>query len=184
MIVVAIIGVLAALAIYGVRKYLATSKASEAKQSVGEIARSAAAAFERERMGTEDLSEGKQSKAASHMLCESAKSVPMSVPKARKYQPKTDDNVDFSTGDNEKGWKCLRFRIDEPIYYQYLYTKDGSPVAPNSKGVCKANCFEAGALGDLNGNSVFSRFAITGQLNLKTGALKKQTQIYTESEYE
>ncbi|MFP6684876.1 MAG: hypothetical protein VB934_09190 [Polyangiaceae bacterium] len=42
MIVVAIIGVLAALAIYGVRKYLPHSKTSEAKQTVGAITRGGA----------------------------------------------------------------------------------------------------------------------------------------------
>ena len=51
MIVVAIIGVLAALAIFGVRRYLASAKTSEAKNSVGAITRGAAAAFERERVG-------------------------------------------------------------------------------------------------------------------------------------
>ena len=173
MIVVAVIGVLAALAIYGVRKYLATSKASEAKQAVGRIARSATAAFERERVGTEALGEGAQSKAASHLLCESAKSVPKTVPAGKKYQPNTADGSDFSTGDKETGWKCLRFRIDQPIYYQYLYTKDSSVAAPNSKGACVAN-----------GNGIYARFAITGQLNTKTGALRKQTNIYAESEYE
>jgi type IV pilus assembly protein PilA len=49
MIVVAIIGVLAALAIYGVRRYVASAKTSEAKNAVGAISRGAAAAFERRR---------------------------------------------------------------------------------------------------------------------------------------
>ena len=40
MIVVTIIGVLASLAIYGVRRYLAASKTAEAKEGVGGIARS------------------------------------------------------------------------------------------------------------------------------------------------
>ncbi len=35
MIVVAIIGVLAALAIYGVRRYMASAKTSEAKNTIG-----------------------------------------------------------------------------------------------------------------------------------------------------
>ena len=39
MIVVAIIGVLAALAIYGVRRYLASAKTSEAKNTIGAISR-------------------------------------------------------------------------------------------------------------------------------------------------
>jgi len=39
MIVVAIIGVLAALAIYGVRRYLASAKTGEAKNTIGAISR-------------------------------------------------------------------------------------------------------------------------------------------------
>src|SRR5689334_23265245 len=55
MIVVAIIGVLAALAIYGVRRYLATSKTAEAKNTIGGIARAAVAAYERETYSNELL---------------------------------------------------------------------------------------------------------------------------------
>ena len=44
MIVVAIIGVLAALAIYGVRKYLLNSKTAEAREGVGRLAKDAASA--------------------------------------------------------------------------------------------------------------------------------------------
>ncbi len=53
MIVVAIIGVLAALAIYGVNKYLASAKTSEAKNTIGAIARGAAASYERETAASE-----------------------------------------------------------------------------------------------------------------------------------
>ncbi|HLZ06969.1 MAG TPA: prepilin-type N-terminal cleavage/methylation domain-containing protein, partial [Chloroflexota bacterium] len=48
MIVVAIVGVLAALAIYGVRKYLLNSKTAEVRNAVGQMAKDAKAAFERE----------------------------------------------------------------------------------------------------------------------------------------
>src|SRR5262249_23716463 len=58
MIVVAIIGVLAALAIYGVNKYLASAKTSEAKNSVGAISRGASASFERESAKAELLIPG------------------------------------------------------------------------------------------------------------------------------
>src|SRR6266496_2755027 len=47
MIVVAIIGILAALAIYGVSRYLNSAKTSEVKQNVGAIARAAGASWER-----------------------------------------------------------------------------------------------------------------------------------------
>ena len=43
MIVVAIVGVLAVLAIYGVRKYIANSKTTEARNSLGQIAKDQAA---------------------------------------------------------------------------------------------------------------------------------------------
>src|SRR5580693_2775417 len=55
MIVVAIIGVLAALAIYGVRRYLASSKTAEAKNTIGAITRSAVSAYERETYSNELL---------------------------------------------------------------------------------------------------------------------------------
>src|ERR1019366_6126315 len=55
MIVGAIIGVLPALAIYGVRRYLASAKTAEAKNSIGAITRGAVAAYERETTPTEIL---------------------------------------------------------------------------------------------------------------------------------
>jgi type IV pilus assembly protein PilA len=43
MIVVAIVGILSVLAIYGVRKYVANAKTAEARNSLGQIAKDAAA---------------------------------------------------------------------------------------------------------------------------------------------
>src|SRR5579859_5754051 len=50
MIVVAIVGVLAVLAIYGVRKYLANAKTAEARSALGQISKDAIAAYEKETM--------------------------------------------------------------------------------------------------------------------------------------
>src|ERR1700756_2024384 len=69
MIVVAIIGVLAALAIYGVKRYLASAKTSEAKNTIGAIARGGAAAYERETQNSQIIAEGSSSTAASHAIC-------------------------------------------------------------------------------------------------------------------
>jgi type IV pilus assembly protein PilA len=44
MIVVAIVGILSVLAIYGVRKYVANAKTAEARNSLGQIAKDAATA--------------------------------------------------------------------------------------------------------------------------------------------
>ena len=48
MIVVAIVGILAALAIYGVRKYVMNAKTAEARNSLGQMGKDAVAAFSRE----------------------------------------------------------------------------------------------------------------------------------------
>ena len=58
MIVIAIIGVLAALAIYGVRRYLAVAKTAEAKEGVGMIANGAQASYDRETVSSQIPPEG------------------------------------------------------------------------------------------------------------------------------
>ena len=100
MIVVAIIGVLAALAIFGVNRYLKSAKTSEAKNAIGRIARGAAEAYDREATTSEVLALGTQSTGAVHALCGSADAaVPSTgVPAAKKYQPDNTNNKDFNTG--------------------------------------------------------------------------------------
>jgi type IV pilus assembly protein PilA len=182
MIVVAIIGVLAALAIYGVRKYLASAKTSEAKNTIGAISRGAAASYERESAASQIVAEGSNSSAATNALCNSSNSVPSSaIPAGTKYQPKTNEGNDFETGDTLSGWKCLKFTLTQPIYYQYLYTKGGgkSKVAPPA-----GETFEAAAFGDLDADTVISTFARVGKANTSTGQLVLATQVYIENEFE
>ena len=82
MIVIAIIGVLAALAIYGVRRYLASAKTSEAKNTIGAIARGAKQAYERETAKSDLITaaNGGNSTGANHALCDSATAVPATAP--------------------------------------------------------------------------------------------------------
>jgi type IV pilus assembly protein PilA len=185
MIVVAIIGVLAALAIYGVRRYLASTKTAEAKEKIGAISRGATGAFERETAAAEDVPEGTESTAASHALCGDAVNVPLAGPPVgKKYQPVTADGSDFETGDTLTGWKCLKFNLTQPHYYQYQYHVDSMPVAANNPAPCVADCYEAGAVGDLDGDGSTSLFAKTGQINTTTHQLKAATQVYAENEFE
>ena len=184
MIVVAIIGVLAALAIYGVRRYLASSKTSEAKNNIGAIARGAVGAFERETAAAEMVGEGSSSTASSHSLCDDASPVPGAVPKGKKYQPVTSGTSDFEAGDSTTGWQCVKFNMTQPIYYQYHYNKDALVAAPANPAGCTAPCFEAGAVGDLDGDSDPSRFSITGQVNTSSGKLRTATQVYEEDALE
>src|SRR5579864_1849975 len=114
MIVVAIVGILAVLAIYGVRKYLANAKTAEARNSLGQIAKDAAAQFEKESMAGTMIGIG-QSAALSRQLCVGASSsVPGSAGsiKGAKYQSAPADwNVDAA---GNSGFACLKFSMDQP----------------------------------------------------------------------
>jgi len=185
MIVIAIIGVLAALAIYGVRRYLASAKTSEAKNTIGAISRGAKQAFERETAASELVAEGANSTNASHALCDSAAAaVPAAVPGGTKYQPKTTNNDDFNTGTAIAGWKCLKFSMSDAIYYQYNYTKGGGVGLAAGAPDPTANGFEAVAQGDLNENGAFSTFARTGKVNIATNELIVATQVFIKDEFE
>ncbi|WP_437301840.1 type IV pilin protein [Sorangium sp. So ce388] len=185
MIVVAIIGVLAALAIFGVRRYLASAKTSEAKNSVGAITRGAAAAFERETAASQILAGGDSSDAASHSLCGSANAVPATVPAGVKYQPNSTEGQDFERGDATTGWKCLRFSMTQPIYYQYQYLQ-GSQIAgaTGTRPNPGATGFEAGAVGNLDADTLNSYFIRGGAVDGTTGQLTLATQVFIDNEYE
>jgi type IV pilus assembly protein PilA len=152
MIVVAIIGVLAVLAIYGVRKYIANAKSAEARNSLGQIAKDAAAAVEREKGTQVILAAGSQSNLI-RAFCATATPVPSSgaAPQAQKYQSSA---ADWNTGSGTSGWQCLKFSLEEPQYYEYEYTAGDTSGATGN--------FSAIAHGDLNGNGVSSTFLVQG----------------------
>jgi type IV pilus assembly protein PilA len=189
MIVVAIIGVLAALAIYGVRRYLASAKTSEAKNTIGAIARGADAAYQRETTASEMVAEGASSAAGNHALCTSSTLVPLTLAQVAgtKYQPQTADNTDFETGTALAGWRCLKFGMTQAIYYQYSYVMGGGfpstglPGAPAGLG---ANSFEAAARGDVDADTVASTFTRAGTVNTATRQLVLATQVFIDNEFE
>ncbi|MEZ4298290.1 MAG: prepilin-type N-terminal cleavage/methylation domain-containing protein [Polyangiaceae bacterium] len=187
MIVIAIIGVLAALAIYGVRRYLASAKTSEAKNTIGDIARGAKQSYERESANAELVSAaaGGNSAGASHALCNTATSVPGTAPAGVKYQPGT-GGVDFDSGDLISGWKCLRFSMTQAVYYKYSYTKGSSPLTSAKGGsptVSATESFEAGAEGDLDGDTSTSAFAMVGEEDASK-EMRLATQVFVFEEYE
>jgi type IV pilus assembly protein PilA len=165
------IGVMAALGIYGTRRYVAAAKTAEAKNTVSAIARAAQAAYER------DLAEhGKDAK-----LCGSATPVPRTgPPPGNKYMPSAMSGADFNSGSAKAGWMCLKFSVTTPMYYQYHYnTGSGWVVPAQAPG---ANGFEAAAVGDLDGNGTHSKFTRTGTVS--GGTVMVNTNIYVENEFE
>jgi type IV pilus assembly protein PilA len=156
MIVVAIIGVLAALAIYGVRKYLLNAKTAEARAALGRISKDASSAFDRERMvaGAMDLREARES---TNQLCVSAgNKVPVDEAdiKGKKYQSDPQD------WDDAAGWTCLRYTMQDPQYFQYNYSADGTGG--------DGDTIAAIAQGDLDGDGLLSTYTLSGLV--QTGA--------------
>jgi len=155
MIVVAIVGILAALAIFGVKKYVTNAKSAEARNTVGQISKNAAGAWAKEIMPGAVLGEGAVI-AGANQLCKTAEAVPTAVPKGQKYQSKTTAGDDFNKGSSDTGWVCLRFTMEGPQYYQYNY--NSAMTDP------KTGTFAAVAIGDLNGDGVESNFAREGEV--------------------
>ena len=184
MIVVAIIGVLAALAVYGVVRFLSAAKTAEAKTGVGSITRSAISAYEREVAATELLSEGTLAIKPAQVLCDSATPVPATVPAGRKYQPQAADGVDFNTGSATVGWQCLTFRMKEPSYYQYNYLNGANTVTGAPSCSTAGACFSASAQGDLDGDGSLSGFERVGTVNTVTKSLRTSTRIFVSKELE
>jgi type IV pilus assembly protein PilA len=186
MIVVAIIGVLAVLAMYGVTQYMASTKTAEAKQALGAISRNASEAHGRVIAASQILKPGEQSAISSNGLCASSIAVPLAGPAPKsKYAPNNIPGKDFSSGDETTGWKCLRYEMTDPIAYQYQYLSGTGYVGPGVGGPDPgAAGYEAVARGDLDGDTVLSTFTITAQIDPTTRSLGRSTSIFTFEERE
>ncbi|MFO0587669.1 MAG: type II secretion system protein [Polyangiaceae bacterium] len=184
MIVIAIIGVLAALAVYGVNQYLAMARTAEAKGNVGAIASLATGVFEREYAESEMLTnEGTYSKPAVNYLCTSAIPVPVAVPAGTKYQPNNAIGSDFHTGSSIDGWQCLGYGLSSPIFYQYTYLRSGNYVSTALGGPDPGpDGFEAAARGDTDNDGTMSTFALSGAVTGKR--LRIATEVFIHNELE
>ncbi len=161
MIVVAIVGVLAVLAIYGVRKYIANSKTTEARNSLGQISKDAASAFEKESSTNTSVVTIGNTSSLLRNLCGTSSKVPAAVPQSSKYQSQPSD---WSAN---TGWACLKFSMEQPQYYAYAYAA--------SNTTAQAGAYSATAEGDLNGDNATSRFTVNG--SVQSGALTTSPTI-------
>jgi len=154
MIVVAIVGILAVLASYGVRKYVSNAKTAEARMSIGQIAKMAVQAYEREAGNVAPVSLGTSGSSAQRSLCTTALNrVPATLDsvRGRKYQSQ---QADWRQGTSSSGWACLSFAIDNPQYFQYFYQGTNIDV--------RTGTFTAIANGDLTGDGTTSTFELDG----------------------
>jgi type IV pilus assembly protein PilA len=177
MIVVAIVGILAALAIYGVKKYVTNAKTAEARNSLGQMGKDAVTAHARESIDGSAVMAITTSTAVTNKICLAATAVPgggaasiaaTAAPAAvqgKKYQS---GPAEWATGDAFSGWTCLRFSMADPQYYQYQYFT--AATAANAGAANTA--FAVQATGDLDGDTVPSHFQILGTILNQAGKLQ------------
>lgn len=110
------LGVMAALAVHGVRKYLSNAKQAEAKNTLSLLARMVVVQWE-----AEDGKPAAKKKLASYPP------VPRAVPKGEKAQTSAAD---------WRAWAPLRFEMTSPQYYQYEIkaAKDGESAEIIARG--------------------------------------------------
>ena len=152
LVVVAIIGVLTALAIVGYGRAFAFSKSAEATNAVGRIGKAAESAYLIEKAPGTLIAPGTEGAVASKSLCETASPVPANVPKGTKYQSRDSD----WDGNQTTGWKCLKFTMTGPQYYQYQYLLNGAKDG-----------FLAAAVGNVDGSdntADYTHYIIEGKI--------------------
>ncbi len=175
MIVVAIIGILAVLAVYGVSKYIANAKTAEARNSLGQMTKDIAAAYEREAMDGAPMGEGTSTGVMRALCMTAANSVPAKPGsiQGKKYQSKKEDWAPGPDVEANRGFPCLRFVMDAPQYFMYMYTSDATAATSGAK-------FEATAEGDLNGDGTLSKFTTKGNIDATTKRLLVSPNIIEE----
>jgi type IV pilus assembly protein PilA len=173
MIVVAIVGILAALAIYGVRKYMANAKTAEARNGLGQMSKDAVTAYAKEGMSAAVLTLT-NSTAVNNQLCASATSVPggqaslsaraaIAAIAGKKYQSSPAEWAPAGQASNV-GFTCLKFSMNDPQYYAYNYRTSNDAAL----GTTGTNFFmEAG--GDLDGDGIMSYFVMNGSIQAAAG---------------
>ena len=153
MIVVAIMGVLASIAIPAFIKYVKQSKTSEAGLNLKSMADGASAYYETDHFTTDGLpvSEKQIPTPGGTFGDNSSAKVPAAIPKGTKHATSQTDWAG-------EPWNGMKFLISKPHYYRYRY------VARNASGG-SADQFTSSGEGDLDSDGDTSRFNVRGQSN-------------------
>ena len=158
MIVVAIIGILAAVAIPAFLRYIKQSKTAEATANIEKIAKGAIAYFEKNHVirgvGKANSILPKQfpGKAGAALLTPANIVGTLCV---ENSAVKVDPNLTADAAFTDASWRALNFSMSDPYQFQYEFQS-------NNKG--KDAVFTAAAHGDLDCDNTLSTFEIQAQV--------------------
>jgi type IV pilus assembly protein PilA len=165
MIVVAILGILAAVAIPAFLNYMRKAKTSEATVNVARIYEGGVTYFE-----AEHVSRGVTGVILQHCLPSTAPWTPNATPGAQKY----DANLTAATFSGNLTWKALDFAMGDNFYYAYEFD--------NLAGTAPITGFQdiayyASAMGDLDNDGAMSLFERATSVTT-AGMLRGSSGVY------
>ena len=170
MIVVAIIGILAAVAIPGFMTYIKNSKTSEAKTNLDAIKKGALAYYEAEHYDSTGMTAMSKQYPNTGTDARKLGAEPTEKTIGVKQSPATDD---IKKTMNRAPWSLLNFKLTSPVYYSYAYVASGQTV----------NCTETDGVEtcttDASKGFTQSRFQATACASLNT----KQDSIFSINGY-
>ncbi|MCG5053961.1 MAG: prepilin-type N-terminal cleavage/methylation domain-containing protein [Myxococcales bacterium] len=149
MIVVAIIGILAAVAIPAFSRYIKKSRTAEASQTLNKIWTGAVSYYEAD-----------HNDATGTILPKQFPTVAASEAAKCCTQAGMKCPANSAVYDTDAGWQAMNFNLAEAHYYRPLYS---------SAGVSTASNFTAEAEGDLDCDNTLAQFRRIGQINATTG---------------
>ena len=168
MIVVAILGILAAVAIPAFLNYMRKAKTSEATLNIDRVFEGGVTYFE-----AEHVARGASSVILQHCLPVTATWTPDANPGSQKYDAATTE----ATFSGNLTWKALDFAMGDNFYYSYEFENQAGtdPITTTTE----IDAFRAAAMGDLDSdeiNSLFERSASVtagGKLRGSSGVYKR-----------
>jgi len=148
MIVVAILGILAAVAIPAFMKYIRRSKTVEATMNVRKLFDSSVSYYEAEHADSSGNIIPKQFPVAGASVGPSPAANSCCGQPGDKCKP-------APTNFDNAGWAALNFSVDDPFYYWYFY---------QSSGLETAATFQAYAYGNLDCDGIYATFQRSGSV--------------------
>ena len=167
MIVVAIIGILAAVAIPAFMKYIRRSKTVEATMNVRKLFDSSVSYFEGEHAN-------KTGQALAKQFPTNAGPSPGATATAACCGQKGDKCVPAPTNFQSDTWSSLNFSVDDPFYFSYQYNSAGTETGAN---------FQAYAFGDLDCDSIYSTYERSGSV-MTDRSVSGGSGLYSKNEIE
>jgi type IV pilus assembly protein PilA len=167
MIVVAIIGILAAVAIPAFMKYIRRSKTVEATMNVRKLFDSSVSYYESEKSDINGTILAKQFPVAGATLGP--------TPAANSCCGQAGDKCKPVAGTFDlPGWAALNFSVDDPFYFWYQYDSAGTETAA---------VFQAWAYGNLDCDTVFSTYQRRGSV-LADRSVSGGSGLFTKNDIE